>query len=594
MYMLLVESADALKRLELPAMASEMRKFKEAVKTLGEKKETVYFTKADKSNNIVIFDKEEYIELTNEFIENGPYELVNFDPLPGMIRRTKAAISEAAKVFVKEDRLTLKLHVSNPSIPRMYTQLKTHKQGMKLRPITPNNNSPTQRLAMWLLKKFNLMKIKFETASIKNTIEFVDKIKNIKPADNEMQVSFDVDNLYTNIPMDIGLEVLRIWLIENNVNIMEVNALVSLTRLCMEESWFRFNNNYYRQQYGCSMGSSLSPFLANLFMSHFETEMQKQGNFPRVWLRYVDDVWAIIKKQSLRSFFKRLNSTKYPSIKFTCEEEVDGRLNFLDLTVFRRNGNFEFDIFRKPTNTGRYITSNSFHNLKHKMSAFHSMIHRALNIPLREKQLEGEINKIKHIAKINGYTDQFIDDMYKSHKRKKDLRAHTTLDLINEDAEDKRWTGFSFHPDLTKAIKPILRAQNIEISECSKPNLRDLIGGSKDKIEKHYQSGIYSIKCNDCDEEYIGQSRRAIIKRFKEHDASTRKNEPEKSSVAKHMITNDHSFDISNLKLVHKVDKFYELNAFESYYINKGKNDSKLMNENDGPIRNSIFTKFNV
>lgn len=321
-----VESGDALKRLELPAMASEMRKFKEAVKTLGEKKETVYFTKADKSNNIVIFGKEEYIELTNEFIENGPYELVNFDPLPGMIRRTKAAINEAAKVFVKEDRLTLKLHVSNPSIPRMYTQLKTHKQGMKLRPITPNNNSPTQRLAMWLLKKFNLMKIKFETASIKNTIEFVDKIKNIKPADNEMQVSFDVDNLYTNIPMDIGLEVLRIWLIENNVNIMEVNALVSLTRLCMEESWFRFNNNYYRQQYGCSMGSSLSPFLVNLFMSHFETEMQKQGNFLRVWLRYVDDVWAIIKIVQLcflgyvlcryRNFL--IDGTKLRYRKFNC------------------------------------------------------------------------------------------------------------------------------------------------------------------------------------------------------------------------------------------------------------------------------------
>lgn len=155
-----VESADALKRVKFPAMASEMREFKETVKW----KE--FIIRRLTRDNIVIFDKEEYIELTSEFIKNGPYEPINFDPLPGMIRRTKGAIGEAAKIFENEGRLTLKLHVSNPSIPRIYTQLKTHKPGMKLRPITPNNNSPTQRLAMWLLKKFNSMKIKFKTASI--------------------------------------------------------------------------------------------------------------------------------------------------------------------------------------------------------------------------------------------------------------------------------------------------------------------------------------------------------------------------------------------------------------------------------------------
>ena len=55
----------------------------------------------------------------------------------------------------------------------------------------------------------------------------------------------------------------------------------------------------------------------------------------------------------------------------------------------------------------------------------------------------------------------------------------------------------------------------------------------------------------------------------------------QKSSVTKHMLENKHCFDLSGLKLVKRVDEFYKLNAFD-----------KLMNENFGPISNSISTKY--
>lgn len=142
----------------------------------------------------------------------------------------------------------------------------------------------------------------------------------------------------------------------------------------MEENWFQFNGKFYKQIFGCSMGSAISPFVANLFMSYFEMDLKKSGNFPRVWYRYVDDVYAIIKKHQLRQFLGKINNTKYPTIKFTYEAEEENKLNFLDVTVIRNNGKLEFDIYRKPTNTGRYITSDSYHNFKHKISGFQSMI----------------------------------------------------------------------------------------------------------------------------------------------------------------------------------------------------------------------------
>lgn len=241
------------------------------------------------------------------------------DPLPGMVRRTKESVKRAADVFTDEKHLTLKLHVSNPIIPRLYVQHKLHKPGHNVRPITPNNNAPTEELAIWLLKTFNGMPRKFKSSPIRNSIDFVNNIKDLEIVDNEIQASFDVEALFPSVPIDTTLSYLSDWLAENNIHPNKIKELVYLTKICMHENWFQFNGKYYKQNHGCCMGSPLSPFIVDLFISYFESELKKQGNFPRIWYRYVDDIWVIIKKHSLRQFINRLNNTKHKTIKFTHE-----------------------------------------------------------------------------------------------------------------------------------------------------------------------------------------------------------------------------------------------------------------------------------
>lgn len=91
--------------------------------------------------------------------------------------------------------------------------------------------------------------------------------------------------------------------------------------------------------------------------------------------------------------------------------------------------------------------------------------------------------------------------------------------------------------ELVPKIKPILNLHKIRISECGKLKLKHQIGGSKDKIDNHKQSGIYSIKYSHCNMEYIGQTRWSILKRFKEHQCHIAKNEQDESSVARHMLS---------------------------------------------------------
>ncbi|KAJ8981827.1 hypothetical protein NQ317_003871 [Molorchus minor] len=106
----------------------------------------------------------------------------------------------------------------------------------------------------------------------------------------------------------------------------------------------------------------------------------------------------------------------------------------------------------------------------------------------------------------------------------------------------------------------------------------------KDIIGVNDRYGIYEISCKDCNLKYVGQTRRSILTRFKEHMAHLKYGRIDKSSVAQHAFDNNHRIDINNLSLVKNVTNNRQLDGFESLEIVKCKN---RMNSDNGPIPNS-------
>lgn len=54
-----------------------------------------------------------------------------------------------------------------------------------------------------------------------------------------------------------------------------------------------------------------------------------------VWLRYVDDILAVVPtRTNLQELLHRLNAAN-PSIQFTTEEEMNEQLTFLDTLIHR-------------------------------------------------------------------------------------------------------------------------------------------------------------------------------------------------------------------------------------------------------------------
>ncbi len=103
----------------------------------------------------------------------------------------------------------------------------------------------------------------------------------------------------------------------------------------MRSTYFQINDEYYEQVEGAAMGSPLSPIVANLFMEEFENKALTTAVVrPKVWLRYVDDVFAVWNhdEQQLGQFHEHLNN-QHSNIQFTTEEEVDGNISFLDVQL---------------------------------------------------------------------------------------------------------------------------------------------------------------------------------------------------------------------------------------------------------------------
>ena len=100
---------------------------------------------------------------------------------------------------------------------------------------------------------------------------------------------------------------------------------------------------------------------------------------PKVWERFGDDVYSILKRTHLENVFHHINNL-HQSIKFTMEEESNGELAFLDILLKRNNGEISVLVYRKPTHTNQYLHYSSHHQTSCKKSVVSSSFDRAYSI----------------------------------------------------------------------------------------------------------------------------------------------------------------------------------------------------------------------
>ena len=212
----------------------------------------------------------------------------------------------------------------------------------------------------------------------------------------------DVKALFTLVPEDPSLNIctkLQQGTTLHSRTSLSIHNIMSLIKLCLKNTFFTFQGKYYEQVQGAAMGSPLSQVVTNLFMEDSQP--------PRIWLRFVEDIFIVHKAEHTQQFFSHLNSLD-PNIQFTTKSNM-ALLPFLDTLISKdSNGSLITTVYRKPTHTDHYLHWDSQHSIKNKYSIYNTLSHRASMFASTNSYWNKKINTfIWHsagVTTLNGYS----------------------------------------------------------------------------------------------------------------------------------------------------------------------------------------------
>ena len=235
-----------------------------------------------------------------------------------------------------------------------------------------------------------------------NNLEFLESIRGIQLLPEECMVSYDVEALFTSVPVESAISIIRKLLEEDKElhqrTTMSVNQITCLLKFCLNTTYFTFQGKIYEQVKGAAMGSPLSPIVANLFMEDLETKaLATAPSTPKIWKRFVADTFTIIQKAGKDAFLEHINLVD-ANIHFTYEDpKEDGSIPFLDMLIIPdEEGRLNTKVYRKPTHTDQYLHWDSHHSITSKYSVIGTLYHRSRRVCSNPDHLQ---NEEKHLFK---------------------------------------------------------------------------------------------------------------------------------------------------------------------------------------------------
>ena len=236
----------------------------------------------------------------------------------------------------------------------------------------------------------------------------------------------------------------------------------------------------------------------------------------------------------------------HPKIKFTFEKEQNNCFNFLDVKVIREDYVFTTSVYRKPSFSDVYTHFDSYMPFSYKFSLVSTIIFCIFTICSDMPKFHLEICKIKNIFIKKGYSKWFLYKCIKTFLNKVFIPRR-----IVQTVEKKQVTIVLPYMGMTSTERKVKLHKNFKqlLPTC---DLRVIFKVSlrmknyfnfRDKINRELCSLlVYNFKCNRCNAEYLGKTKRHYRTRTSEHiDVSLLtdkcvKNNSQTSSVHDHML----------------------------------------------------------
>uniref|UniRef100_A0A8C5QIP1 Reverse transcriptase domain-containing protein n=1 Tax=Leptobrachium leishanense TaxID=445787 RepID=A0A8C5QIP1_9ANUR len=562
-----------------------------------QKDDTISIRHADKGWAIVVMDttlylKEAYRQLNNE----SHYKKLDCDPCQNIQKEIKSILYDTLMNNLISKRDYNFLDCPFPRVPHLYLSPKVHKDlnNPPGRPIVSGCGSIFQPLSIFL--DAHLQPLALATKSyLRDTPDFITKIKDLILPAGAFLCSMDVGSLYTSIPHDDGIEV--IFRVLQSLEISDAYRLflVDLLRLILSKNYFYFEGTFYLQLQDISMGSNVAPSYANLFMDAFEESFVYSDvvfdHFVLTWFRFIDDIFFIWTCDL---------DTHCPTIKFTMEYSQH-QLHFLDVLLRVSEG--AIVLFSKPIDRAAYLYNNSFHPQHLLENLPYGQFLYARRNTSNTKDYDKRSNQLIQDFSKRGYTRNTLTGFqqkarsFQQHELlKPKLRATqsrlpcvTTYSAISPKVRhiiNKHWSILQTDRKISNLFKekPLMAykrsrniadilTKNIDVGQQEKPQvLASFIGEPRMGMYRcghcvhcsgvivgptfsHPRSGkkydiharvncqtdhvVYLLKC-PCGLGYVGQTQRSLTVRIREHKSNIRTCRFQ-SPIARHFSESGHT-----------------------------------------------------
>jgi hypothetical protein len=188
-------------------------------------------------------------------------------------------------------------------------------------------------------------------------------------------------------------------------------------------------------------------------------------------------------------------NTTTPNLNFTLEEEVDNKINFLDITI-TKNNSLNFDIYWKPSFKDTINPNDAYHPREHKLAAIRYLSNRMKTYNLKPTSTQMEYDKLKQILYNNKYDVSILHKVGKTNNKERE-----------QDVQRKKWAKFTYVGKETRLITKAFKNTDVKIKFITNNNIERLLSTYCNQNQNKYDKcGIYQLTCPSCNKKYIGQT----------------------------------------------------------------------------------------
>ena len=507
---------------------------------------------SDKGGEFCVIESNKYTKAATEHLSDGTtYKKVSRMSAPTIEKKINRVWKNVSAEAGIPERIIRMFVSTNTELSRFYVLVKTHKAGpqIKIRPIVACRESPSYKIS-WLLSRLLSPLLNSVSAHLESSSQLMNEIKCMGTDERRKfpyPFSLDIVSLYTSVPQREAIEVMKRRIEQEKICLFGLtsNHIEALMEVILSNTYFTFEGEVYEQRAGLPMGNSISGIMAIVFMDSLERRALMHCQVG-LFKKYIDDYCLFTtNREEAEIIFQTLNA-QHPNITFEVEHPVNEKsLSLLDFTVtVRKDGNVFFEFFKKRAKRELFVNFMSAFPTASKINYARNEIKRIAERCTKKEDFKKHVSEFERILRRNGYDTKTIETSkcMRQRKVKKVSRSENVfyfqMPFVSDRINNKVRKVFKDYNIPVKiahrsyTLKQILQKkeekQNCELKNCTLNN---------NLCER--KNCVYKMKCQRCNDFYIGSTKRKLHQRVREHLTS------ERSSVFRHRTVCRSAFDVS-------------------------------------------------